>query len=136
MDIYKFAAQHGLRFPSSKGDLTVEQLFQLPLQSKTGPDLDQVAIAIDNKLEKATTKSFVADPSSNPTKIALGVALDVVKDVITTKQAENKAVMLKRQRAEQKQKLSALIDQKKDETLSKASIEELQKQIDALGSDE
>ena len=65
-DIYKFAAQNVLRFPSAKGNLTVEQLFQLPLKSQTGADLDTVARGINAQLKTTTEESFVEDATADP----------------------------------------------------------------------
>ena len=42
IDIFKQAAKAKLRFPSSKGELRVEDLWDLPLTSKTGPSLDSL----------------------------------------------------------------------------------------------
>ena len=65
-DVYKFAAQNQLRFESIRGDLTVEQLFQLPLRSKGGFDLDSVAKAVNAELRGASEESFVEDTSAGP----------------------------------------------------------------------
>lgn len=132
MDLYKYAAQNRLRFPSNKGDLVVEQLFAMPLTSKTGFDLDSVAQAIDAECT-ATGKSFVETAASNPRKSVLTIMLDIVKDVIATKQAENKAAADRKAKAELKDKIRDAMNRKKDEQISSASMEELQKQLDALG---
>lgn len=132
MDIYKFAAQYGLRFPSRRGELTAEQLFDLPLQSQTGFDLDTIAQNIDSQLTGASKKSFVEDTSSNPKATELTVALDIVKDVIRTKQEANKAIALRRQRAEERKKLLDIIAAKKDQALTSASLEELEKKLNEL----
>jgi hypothetical protein len=131
-DIYKYAARHQLRFPSRKGELTVERLFQLPLKSATGDDLNTVAVDINRALKGASEESFVDDGAADPRKAALTVALEIVKDVIATKQAENRAALQRLEQVEQRRKLREAIEAKKDEKLSQASIDELQKQLDAL----
>ena len=131
-DIYKFAAMSGMRFPSRKGDLTVEQLFQLPLKSQSGFDLDAVAKAVNAQLKEVGEESFVEDTSGDPKTTALKVALDVCKDVIKTKQDENRAALAKREKAEQRQKILAAMAAKKDQALTAASVEELEKQLAAL----
>lgn len=131
-DIYKFAAQKGLRFPSKRGDLTAEQLFHLPLKSQTGCDLDSVARAINNQLKDASEESFVEDTTADPRREALRVALDVVKDVIATKQAENHAALEKARKAAERKKLLDALAAKQDERLTRASVEELEKQLAAL----
>ncbi len=131
-DIYKYAAQNKLRFPSRKGELTVEDLYQLPLKAQTGFDLNSVAIAVSTQLKALGEESFVEDTSSDPRKTALQVALDVVKDVIATKQAENKAALAKRERSEERRKILDALAAKKDQQLSAASVEELEKKLAAL----
>lgn len=132
MDIYKFAAQNRLRFSSVRGDLTAEQLFQLPLRSGTGFDLDTVARAINAGLKEMTEESFVEDTAANPQKEALRVGLEVVKDVIATKQAENRATRTRMENAAQRKKILDAISAKKDEKLTQSTIEDLEKQLAAL----
>lgn len=132
MDIYKFAAQNALRFPSKRGELTAEQLFDLPLKAATGFDLDTVARGINTALKAVSEESFVEDTSADPKRQALAVALDVVKDVIATKQAENRAQAERvRKHAERKKILDAMAA-KKDEALTKASLEDLEKKLAEL----
>lgn len=131
-DIYKYAAQTALRFSSIKGELTVEQLFHLPLKSLSGFDLDSVAKKINVQLKGASEESFVEDTSSDPRKQALTMALDIVKDVIKTKQEENRAALAKANKAVERKKILDIMAAKKDETLSKATLEELEKKLAEL----
>ena len=131
-DIYKFAARRGLRFPSKRGELTTEQLFELPLKSQTGFDLDSVARTINAQLKGVSEESFVEDISSDPRKQALSVSLAIVKDVIATKQAENRATVEKTQRTAERKKILDAIAAKKDQQLTAASLEDLEKQLAAL----
>lgn len=131
-DIYKFVTKNSTRFPSKRGDLTAEQLFELPLKSQTGFDLDTVARTINNQLKGVSEESFVEDTSADPRKQALAVALAVVKDVIATKQAENRAAMMKSQRVAERKKILDAIAAKKDQALTTASMEDLEKQLAAL----
>lgn len=131
-DIYKFAVQYALRFQTNRGNLTVEQLFQLPLKSASGCDLNTVAKSINNELKATSEESFVEDTTSDPRKQALTVSLDIVKDVIATKQAENRAALARTQKIADRKKILDILAAKKDEKLSQASIEELEKQLAAL----
>lgn len=131
VDVYKYAAQNALRFPSPKGQLTTEQLFQLPLKSQTGFDLDTVARAISVELKGMTEESFVEN-AANPLRQTLTVMLDVVKDVIATKQAENKAALDKAEKAAKRRKLQDILAAKEDEKLGQASIDEIRKQLAEL----
>lgn len=131
-DIYKIAAQKKLRFPAKNGLLTAEQLFDLPLKSVAGFDLDTVAKNINRQLKTAGEESFVEDTSADPQKAALTVALDVVKDVIAVKQAENKAARLLADRKAERAKLLDAIAAKEDQGRAAMSLDELRKKLDAL----
>lgn len=130
-DIYKYAAQNELRYDSVRGDLTTEQLFDLPLTSKSGFDLDNVAKAVNAELKSVSEESFVAT-STNPRKKQLEISLDIVKDVISTKQAENAAALAKVHKAEERKKILDALGAKKDQALTASSIEELEAKLAAL----
>lgn len=130
--MYKFAAQHRLRFTSVRGELMVEQLFDLPLKSHSGFDLDSVARSIATELKTMDAESFVEDPSLNPRKRILEVSLEIVKDVIKTRQEENSARLAKAKKAETRRKLLDALEAKQDEKLSSASVEEIEAQLAAL----
>ncbi len=134
-DIYKFAAQNALRFPTNRGEMMVEQLFQMPLKSQSGFDLDTVARTINGTLKGMAEESFVEDPAINPRKVVAEAALDIVKDVIKTKQAEHKAQADRLRKSVERRKILDAIGAKNDEALSKASKEDLEKQLAALDAE-
>lgn len=130
-NLYKFAAENKLRFPSTRGELVVEDLFQMPLESKTGFDLNSVAKKVNGQLKEVTEESFVT-VTTNPQKPLLTAKLEILKDVIATKLAANKAEADKREKAEKRRKLLDAIAAKQDQALTTASMDELKKQLDAL----
>lgn len=131
-DIYKYAAQNRLLFPSNRGDLTLQDLFDMPLSSRSGFDLDNVAKAVNNELKACGEESFVSTAATNPKKKPLEVALDVVKDVIATKLALNAEALARQHKAEERRKILDAISTKKDQALTSASIDELEKKLAAL----
>lgn len=133
-DIYKYAAQNALRFPSIKGELTVEQLFELPLTSKTGFDLDNIARGISVKLKALGEESFVTT-EPNPQRVPTGIALEIVKDVIGIKQAENAARLVRQHRAEERRKILDALATRQDQALSEASVDELEAKLKVLDAD-
>lgn len=131
MDLFLQATRGKFRFPSTKGLLTAEQLWDLPLQSKTGFSLDNVAQTIDAELQTVGRTSFV-EKGSNPAKTELEQKLAVVVFVIDTIQAEHKEAREKAaKRVERDQLLEALHDKRKSEILG-LSAEELEARIKAL----
>lgn len=130
-NLYKYAAQNALHFPSIKGELLVEQLFSLPLTSRNGFDLDSVAKAVNAELKTNGEESFVAT-SANPKQKTLEAMLEIVKDVISTKQAENAAVVARQKRTEERARLLDIITNKENEALSAASLDDLKKKLAEL----
>lgn len=130
-NFFEYAAINKLRFPSSKGDLTVEQLYELPLQSTKGVDLDTVARTVYQLLQDVAQGSFVAT-ASNPAKKDYEVKLEIVKHVIGSKQEDNaKKARAASNRAE-RERLTQLLANKQDAELLTLSREELEKRIKQL----
>lgn len=130
-DIYKHAAINKFRFTSSKGMLTVEDLFDLPLTSTTGKaNLDDIARILFKQIKESEEVSFVNTPAAKDADAA--IALEIVKDIIAHKKAENEARAKSAEATATKQKIMALIDQKKDAAMSEKSIEELQAELAKL----
>ena len=74
--------------------------------------------------------SFVADPT--PVNKVYQAQFDVVIHIINVKISEAKAVEQCRLAREKKQKIMAIIEQKKDEALSSASLEDLEAMLNSL----
>lgn len=132
-NLFLIASRNKYRFPSEKGYLTVEQLWDLPLSSRTKFDLNNVAIAVNNELKSIAEESFV-EASSNPRKGELERQLEIVKLIIATKQEENQKATDRAAKAALKAKIQEAIDAKKDDALRSASLEDLQAQLAALES--
>lgn len=128
---YKYAAQAGLRFPSNRGGLTVEQLFHLPLLGCPGCDLDSIARAVNNQLKDVSEESFVAT-KPHPQKKGLEAAFEIVKDVIATKQAENTAAQQRAEKIEKKRIILDKLAEKENEALTAGTVDELRKRLAEL----
>ncbi len=136
MDIFERAARTKLRFPSNLapiGELTVEQLWDLPLTGKAGRiDLDTLARATFGELKGIEEASFV-DTKPNPNKVLLELRLDILKHVIKAKQdaavaAEKAAAtraykekLLHAKSSKEEQKLANMSEAEIDAELAKLS---------------
>lgn len=131
--MFEKAARLKLRFNTTRGEATVEDLFDLPLQSNTGkPNLDDIAKGLHRELRaSAETQSFVAPSSDNTTEITQ-LKFDIVKHVIDTRIAENRAASEAAKRREAKQNLLAVIAKKEGEALEAMPLDELKKMAEAL----
>jgi hypothetical protein len=131
MNIFEQASRKALRFFSARGLIATEDLWQMPLTSKSGFDLDTVAKTVNNELKAQAEESFV-QTSSNPRKTELELQLEIVKHVIAAKQAENEARATAAANKEKREKLIAALAKKQDAAIDNLTAEELQAQIAAL----
>lgn len=130
-EVFIKATRKKFRFPSDKGELTVEQLWELPLTSRNGFNLNSIAIGVNTELRSLTEESFVeVDP--NPRRSQLRDMLEIVKYVIATRQAEAKAANEKVAKAALRENLREALAAKKTEQLNSLSVEELEAQLAAL----
>ena len=130
-NLFLLAARQKYRFKSAKGELTVEQLLDLPLVSRTSAtSLDDVARAINADIQLAGKESFVEDVS--PAVGLLTNKLELVKAVIKIKQDEAMAKQDGLAKAQKRAQLQELIDKKGQQALEDLSVEELTKQLNAL----
>lgn len=103
MNIFERAARNRTRFQVTGGNLTVEDLFDLPLTASGNKrDLDKVAREIYAELKGYEETSFVSS-KPEPRKIELQLQMDLVKHVIESKQrdlaaAETRAATLREER--------------------------------------
>ena len=130
-NIFEKASRAKLRFPSIKGEITVEQLWDLPLQSKTSFDLDTVAKTVNADLKQAGEESFVST-TSNPGKERLELSMEIVKHVIATRLAENDIARQAVARQEERRRLQEILAQKKDENLKAMDVADIEKRLAEL----
>jgi hypothetical protein len=121
--MFEAASRLKLRFASQVGQLSVEDLWDLPLTSATKPNLDAIAVELNRQL-KGTEESFVSTGKKNA---VLELKFEVVKHIIDVRVTENQAKLDERNRQERKAQIADLIEQKKSEGLKALSLEELEK---------
>ncbi len=130
MNLFEQATKDKFRFTTGKGELNVEQLWDLPLTSRREGeiDLDKIARLVNQALKDATEESFVATVA-NPTKTILAAKLEVVKHIIAYKiDAAEKAKKLAETQA-QRSALREVLHRKKGQELDALSIEEIERRL-------
>ncbi len=129
--MFEKATRMKLRFETPKGQLDVEDLWNLPLTSNMGKaNLDDVARLLHKQLKSGDNISFVEKDKKSDETIQL--KFDIVKHIIDVRLTESEAAKNARLRAEQKQQLLALIAEKEGDTLKGLSLEELRKKVAEL----
>jgi hypothetical protein len=131
-DIFATATRKRLRFSSPMGPLSVEDLWELPLTSTKAnqANLDDIAIAINKKLKESSTESFVRTTVRSNTELQL--QMDIVKQIISERIAMDEAAAKRRDKAEMRQKLTAMLAEKEMDELNSKSRDEILKMLEDL----
>lgn len=121
------ATKTKLRFAAS-GHISAEDLWDLPLSK-----LDEMAIAIDSELS-GSRKSFLANPDRRVTIAQQqdALRLEVLKQVIETKQAENAAKREAADKRARKEFLERLLEKKKIDQLESLPAEDIEKELASI----
>ena len=130
MDIFESASRLKLRFKTNRGLIATEDLWDMPLKSKSGFDLDTAAKVLNKEIKLKDEESFVEPRSSETTELEL--AFEIVKHVIKTKQEENRAKTEARAKETKREKIREILMAKEDESLKNKSPEELKKMLEDL----
>lgn len=133
---FEKATRMKLRFSTDKGDLTVEQLWDLPLThtSEKGVSLDGIAIAANRELQSLATESFVSTATTNPRKGVLELQLSILKRIIAVKIEDNEKARLRAAAASERARLTEILASKEDAALANLSVEAIQQRLAELDS--
>lgn len=127
MEMFAFATRKKFRFDTYKGQVTVEDLWDLPLTATNGrPNLDDIAKELYKKMKDENEMSFVKPTSQvNKEFNIIKAKFDIVKYIIDVKLAEAEAAKKAKETKARNQRILGLIAQKEDEALASKSKEEL-----------
>ena len=131
VNIFELATKNKLRFASSRGLLTVELLWDVPLRSGDDFNLNAVAKVANKAWKDLDDESFVKT-AKTPEHARRETALQVVKYIIEAKLAEDAAAKKRAENKIEMAKLLQILAEKQDGKLSALSEKELQRRIAAL----
>jgi hypothetical protein len=129
--IFEKATREKFRYPSTKGLLTTEQLWELPLTAKSGFSLDDVAKAVNAELKAIDTESLVGT-ATNQAQATVETKVGGVKHVIAFRLAEDQAAKAAAAKKLEKEKLIAVLGRKQDAVLENLTEAELLARINNL----
>jgi hypothetical protein len=121
--MFKKASQLKLRFSTDKGNVSVEDLWDLPLTSASGPSLQSVARALGKQLETDDEVDYVGETTPQCDELAL--KLDIVKSVIASRKDANAEIRNATAKRNKNQKILAVLARKEDDDLENMSADEL-----------
>ncbi|BCH33181.1 hypothetical protein MesoLjLc_51110 [Mesorhizobium sp. L-8-10] len=130
MNIFELASRKKFRFQSGKGELTSEQLWDLPLTGGSA-NLDTIARAVNTELKGVTEESFVV-VKPDPRKPELEAKLEIVKHIIAVKVKAAEDAKSASERADKRRKLVEALASKEDQALANMSKEDILKQLAEL----
>ena len=132
-NIFEQAFRLKLRFDSPKGQLTVEDLWDVPLTSATGKaNLDDIARSLNKLIKECADEVSFVTPTAPSANVDLRLGFEIVKYVIGVRVKERDEAKQAEDRKAKKQQLMALIDRKVNMELEGKSLEELRSMVDAL----
>lgn len=122
--LFEMATISKLRFPSTKGELSVEDLWDL-----SDKDLDVVYKNLKDQEVKSSEESLLDDANVDP---KLTAAIGIVKYIFTTKRNERLAEKERINKKLTQRKYIDALSKKQDEAIEKMSEAELRAMIDSL----
>lgn len=123
-NLFEMATRSKLRFPSTKGELSVEDLWDL-----SDKDLDVVYKNLKDQEVKSSEESLLDDANVDP---KLTAAIGIVKYIFTTKRKEKLAEKERINKKLTQRKYIDALSKKQDEAIEKMSEAELRAMIDSL----
>lgn len=122
--LFEMATRSKLRFPSTKGELSVEDLWDL-----FDKDLDVVYKNLKDQEVRSSEESLLDDANVDP---KLTAAIGIVKYIFTTKRNERLAEKERINKKLTQRKYIDALSKKQDEAIEKMSEAELRAMIDSF----
>ena len=121
MTLFEKATRKKLRFSTSVGKITVEDLWDLSLER-----LDKIAQELHALVRNGETVSFIDAPNTSASFKKDKLKFDVVKRIIEVRlEDKQEAEKVAAEKAKRK-RIMHLIDKKKEKALEEKSLEELE----------
>ena len=124
--IFERATILKIRYQTQNGILMVEDLWDLPLDSKIKANLNSIAIQLNRQIKDSGEESFIGNSKVDP---VLQLKFDIVKYIIDTKLSEAEAKANSLAKKQYNEKILKLIDEKEEEALKGKSPEELKQML-------
>ena len=130
-DLFKKATKQNVVYPTTKGVLTLNDLWNIPLESKspTAVTLDSILVSLDTELRKEKASTSFINKSSTSTASVKQLAFDVAHEILVERLEDKKANETRLAENQRKARIKELIVEKKEDNLKNLSLEELEKLV-------
>ena len=123
-NLFEMATRNKMRFPSTKGELSVEDLWDL-----SDKDLDVVYKNLKDQEVKSSEESLLDDANVDP---KLTASIGIGRYIFTTKRKEKLAEKERINKKQTQKKYIDALSKKQDEAIEKMSEAELRAMIDSF----
>lgn len=95
MNLFEKAVRRKLRFKTDRGDISLEEVLDMPLSSSNGFNLDDLAKSVKRRLDASAEDSFVKPASVTQAQKDDELRLELIKEIIAEKiEARDRAASL------------------------------------------
>ena len=132
VNIFEQASRRGLRFPSVVGNITVTDLWELPIRTtRSGKaSLENVGNGLLQKQAELGTTSILGPDKASDEQMELELQIEIVRHIITVRTTENQAKTAAAAKRSQAARLDEIIAQRK---ATETPLDDLIAQRAALG---
>jgi hypothetical protein len=124
--MFEKASRLKVRFATSRGGVTVEDLWDIPLTDSSGFSLDNIAKQLNRELKETEEESFVIKNTKNE---VAELKFEIVKHVIGVRLAEAAAAEKKAETRKRNEKILGIIEKKQDAELENADVDTLKEML-------
>lgn len=130
MNIIEQAVKMKLRFDTNRGQLSVEQIYDLPLNTRNNTEgLKDLARQL-NSIIKAEDDLFESTTANKINKLRF----DIVMQIIAERQAEAAKLVERKSLESQLEQFTEILNAKKNDAMKDLSVEELEAKIAEIKS--
>jgi hypothetical protein len=128
-NIFELASRKKIRFNVIGGVFSVEDLWDLPLESKVvnKASLDSIYKSLNREIKNTEEESIIVKTDETAASSLLKLQFEIVKHIIFVKLEEKETARKAAERKQNNEKILAIIESKQDENLKNMDIDELKK---------
>ena len=115
--------------------LTVEDLWDIPLTSQVKLSLDKIAVGLNEQMGNKQPISFVNPASLSKDAQTIEDKFNIVKGVIDIRVQEQKAAQDRQVKAQERQRLLAILDEKNNKKMRAMSADEIAAKLAELDAE-
>jgi len=137
-ELFIKATRVKLTFSTARGNISILDIWDIPLNSNNGFDLENIAQDLYRKTkEEENTISFTRQKKRKTKEESLNsLRFDIVKYIIDIKLEEKEKEQRRIERNKERERLLALIAEKQEDKLKSKSLKKLEEELAKLDEEE